>query len=49
MELGANPAGWIVAKGGPAEAKAIAARMTDSHANKVRRYNANFRIPVIPN
>ena len=48
MELGANPAGWFVFVGGPAEAKAGAAMHTDSHANKVRRYNANFRLPVIP-
>ena len=47
MELGANPAGWIVVKGDTAEAKAAASRVTDSHANKVRRYNANFRLPVI--
>ena len=47
MALGANPAGWFIITGGTAEAKAAASRITDSHANKVRRYNANMTIPVI--
>ena len=49
VALGGMPEGFYVITGGTPEAKAAASRITDSHANKVRRYNAGFKLPVIAN